>query len=592
MASKPRHRKKKPKQNNCDFVVDERKRFGGEDYGKQFKDEICTEHPYHNHVLKLRTASLASENGYGTSTSPVQSTEGNIFQYEEDNVSVLHHGNDVKLTEDVITGVSSGENLKGILQLQNNNNISSTQYKDDNSIADPEVEDKVLLYINGEQLTEKSFDATSDETFEDGLKHKSDVSDIPYRNVIVHMEDTDKYMSVQDKPKSTDDRLNYENVQGKPKFNENRDHIWKWKNDNYVSEVDLHDYRNRDRNHANKTRETTFGATSDQDIKANRYDYEVNDSVLRKEENEISRSKEPSENTMSEDRNERRTRSDKVDVRNSKDRVREKNSDSHKNSATKIRHNRSVHEDEYIVHDKVNKEGEVNKLNDFSRVRESKTYQPVYATESPKTYQPVYATEGPYRNVTRDNQEANKRKHSMKSTTESVCSQTESIPSILQYIDASEDTRNRRRYKSRESLSRKSRSKSLSRSISKSLSRSLSSLAKCLGSRKDLDDDDDFFYIDNQEELRASAHRASKSHLERQVEAYARRNRVQLGNSEQADYMEKCFDVSGEKEEPYRGSIKQYRDCVQRCTSLDLELRRQKPLSEDEAYKCIPYIDE
>ena len=592
MARKPRHRKKKPKQNNCDFVVDERKRFGGEDYGKQFKDEICTEHPYHNHVLKLRTASLASENGHGMNESPVQSTEGNIFQYEDDNVSVLHHGNDVKLTEGVITGVSSGENLKGILHLQNNNTVPSTQYIDDNSIAKPEVEDNALLYISSERLTEKSFDATSDETFEDGLKHKSDVPDIPYRNVIVHMEDTDNYMSVQDKTKSTDNRLNYENVQGKPKFNENRDHIWKWKNDNYVSEVDLHDYRNCDRNHGNKTRETTFGVTSDKDIKANRYDYEVNDSLLRKEEHKISRSKEPSENTKSEDRNERRTRSDKVDERYSGDRAREKNSDSHKNSATKIRHNRSVHEDEYIIHDKVNKEGEVNKLKDFSRVRESKTYQPVYATESPKTYQPVYATEGPYRNVTRDNQEANKRKHSMKSRTESVCSQTESIPSILQYIDASEDTRNRRRYKSRESLSRKSRSKSLSRSISKSLSRSLSSLAKCLGSRNDLDDDDDFFYIDNQEELRASAHRASKSHLERQVEAYARRNRVQLGNSEQADYMEKCFDVSGEKEEPYRGSIKQYRDCVQRCTSLDLELRRQKPLPEDEAYKCIPYIDE
>ena len=581
MARKPRHRKKKPKQNNCDFVVDERKRFGVEDYGKQFKDEICTEHPYHNHVLKIRTASLASENGYGMSNSPVQSTEGNIFQYEDDNVSVLHHGNDVKLTEDVITGVSSGENLKGILQLENNNTVSSTQYIDDNSIADPEIGDNALHYINGgERLTEKSFDATSDENFEDALKHTSDVSDIPYRNVIVHMEDTDKYMSVQNKTKSTDDRLNYENDQGKQKFNESRDHIWKWKNDDYVSEVDLHDYRNRDRNHGNKTRETTFGATSDKDIKTSRYDFEVNDSVLRKEENEISRSKEPSENTKSEDRNERRTRSDKVDVRYSKDRVRENNSDRHENGSTKIRQNSSVREDEYKVHDKVIKEGEVNKLNDFSRVRESKTYQPVYATESP------------YRNVMMDNQEANKRKHSMKSRTESVCSQTESIPSILQYIDASGDTRNRRRYKSRESLSRKSRSKSLSRSISKSLSRSLSSLAKCLGSRKDLDEDDDFFYIDNQEELRASAHRASKSHLERQVEAYARRNRVQLGNSEQADYMEKCFDVSGEQKEPYPGSIKQYKNCVQRCTSLDLELRRQKPLSEDEAYKCIPYIDE
>ena len=580
MARKPRHRKKKPRQNNCDFVVDERKRFGGEDYGKQFKDEICTEHPYHNHVLKIRTASLASENGYVMSNSPVQSTEGNIFQYEDDNVSVLHHGNDVKLTEDVITGVSSGENLEGILHLQNNKTVSSTQYKDDNSIADPETEDNALLYINSERLTDKLFDATPDENFEDAPKHTSNVPDIPYRNVIVHMEDTDKYMSVQDKTKSTDDRLNYENLQGKPKFNENRDHIWKWKNDNYVSEVDLHDYRTPDRNHANKTKETTFGVTSDRDIKASRFDYGVSDSVLRKEEHEISRSKEPSENTMSEDRNERRTRSDNVDVRHSKERVRENYSDSHKNGATKIRHNRSVCEDEYIVHDKVNKGGEVNKFNDFSRVRESKTYQPVYATESP------------YRSVTKDNQEANKRKHSMKSRTESVCSQTESIPSILQYIDASEDTRNRRRYKSRESLSRKSRSKSLSRSISKSLSRSLSSLAKCLGSRKDLDDDDDFFYIDNQEELRASAHRASKSHLERQVEAYARRNRVQLGNSEQADYMEKCFDVSGEQEEPYPGSIKQYRNCVQRCTSLDLELRRQKPLSEDEAYKCIPYIDE
>ena len=579
MARKPRHRKKKPKQNNCDFVVDERKRFGGEDYGKQFKDEICTEHPYHNHVLKLRTASSASENGYGMNESPVQSTEGNIFQYEDNNVSVLHHGNDVKLTEDVITGVSSGENLKGILQLENNNTVSSTQYIDDNSIVEPEVEDNELLHINGERLTEKSFDATLNENFENAPKHTSDVSDIPYRNVIVHMEDTDKYMSVQDKTKLTDDRLNYENVQGTPKFNENRDHIWKWKNDNYISEVDLHDYRTPDRNHGNKTRETTFGVTSDKDIKANRYDYEVNDSVLRKEEHEISRSTEPSENTKSEDRNER-TRSDKFDVRHSKERVRENYSDSHKNGATKIRHNRVVREDEYIVHDNVNKEGESNKLNDFSRVRESKTYQPVYATESP------------YRSVMRDNQEANKRKHSMKSRSESVCSKTESIPSILQYIDASGDTRNRHRYKSRESLSRKSRSKSLSRSISKSLSRSLSSLAKCLGSRKDLDEDDDFFYIDNQEELRASAHRASKSHLERQVEAYTRRNRVQLGNSEQADYMEKCFDVSGEKEEPYRGSIKQYRDCVQRCTSLDLELRRQKPLSEDEAYKCIPYIDE
>ena len=54
-----RRRKEKPKVRkqvvrDCDFVIEEKKRYSGENYGKRFEDHVCTDHPYHNHVLKIR----------------------------------------------------------------------------------------------------------------------------------------------------------------------------------------------------------------------------------------------------------------------------------------------------------------------------------------------------------------------------------------------------------------------------------------------------------------------------------------------------------------------------------------------------------
>lgn len=84
----------------------------------------------------------------------------------------------------------------------------------------------------------------------------------------------------------------------------------------------------------------------------------------------------------------------------------------------------------------------------------------------------------------------------------------------------------------------------------------------------------------------------SKSKLENDVAAFERRKKLMQGFSKQADYMEKCFDIKDRKDEPYSGSTNQYKECLTLCTKLDLELQRQKPLQEEDDYKHLPYMDQ
>lgn len=217
------------------------------------------------------------------------------------------------------------------------------------------------------------------------------------------------------------------------------------------------------------------------------------------------------------------------------------------------------------------------------------------------------------------------REQSASGVTCSVVNKTESVPSVTDYtgenkvslpVDAvsmtssieslSSSVKSREHsahsvqgsYKSatRSSRSLSSKTGSASSKVGSIFGSVKSVFSACMvGTRDEKEDDTEDFYRQSRHSwsyARSYSLDSSKSRLRHEVEAHERRNKLKRGYSKQADYMEKCFDITNDRVGPYHGSVQQYKNCLRLCTKLDLEVQRLKALSEESIYKHFSYIDE
>ena len=547
---KEKHRRKKDKTRNCDFVVEERKRYSGEDYGKQFEDEICVEHPYHSHVLKIRDNEEVNCYFEGEDKSDLAERLA-LEEIERDYNETVDFGDEIPADITIDSGFTSA--------------IETTIEKSDDSViqiaaGDAGFEPECELYRDNTALenTERAMIVECHQEFENyKTTEKSDDSVIYIVAADAEVEPECDFYRDNTALENTAERAfivecdqefeNYETIERGDDFE-----IHIAADAEFESEKDAETVATQSEN-----KDRAFVSECDQKFEEDKekriYTKQVSVEILNDEIENV----ETTTNDICDN---------KVIA-------------SVENNKTECLVNDTV---ENVPDEPVTSEI-VKETNDDIVQRKqsvvSAASSVVSKTESigSPTESIVSATDSATGKVKHVPSKTKSRSSSLKSLTNSLKRLTSSVKSKSSSV---------------ESVSSKTRSAS---SKSGSKSGSVKSLSNVVESTVEARYKTNGSYNHSRLSLISSSSGAedfTKSRLKRDVDAYERRNKIKQGYCRQADYMEKCFDITNDKVGPYPGAIEQYRYCLKHCTKMDLELQRQKPLLEEDVYKHIPYIDE
>lgn len=482
---KEKQRNKKTKARNCDFVIEKQKRYSGEEYGKEFEDEICVEHPYHNHVLKLRNDDEL--NGYLEDKAESDLEERlALEEIERDYNDILDIGDGfppVDTTTD--SGFISA--------------IDATVEAGDEFMIDKEI-DAEIDWINDvktddtpKESKERAFIIECDQKYEEDKEKKIYMKQVSVDSL---KDETESVKSViSDTKGNKEENLSIEkNATGS------------WDNE---------------RSETLRVRHVSSENLNENNEK----------SVQRKQS----------------------VASDAGSVVSKTDSL-----GSTVESAASAINSAAVGKVIFVPSEAVCLASSVKSAPGSVKSLESS----------------VKSDPGSFKSVTSSVKSA---PCSVKSKTSSDKSAQGSGKSVTSFF---------------KSVLRKVRSVS---SKVGSKSGSVKSVSNTVASTNEITNDTRDYYDQSRLSLGSTISDSvgsTKSRLEREMDAYERRNKIKMGYCRQADYMEKCFDITNSKVGPYPGSIQQYKNCLKHCTKLDLEIQRQKPLLEEEMYKHIPYIDE
>ena len=496
---KEKHRRKKDKTRNCDFVVEERKRYSGEDYGKQFEDEICVEHPYHSHVLKIRDNEEVNCYFEGEDKSDLAERLA-LEEIERDYNETVDFGDEIPADITIDSGFTSA--------------IETTIEKSDDSVihiaaGDAKFEPECELYRDNtalENTAEKAFIVECDQEFE-------------------------TYKTIE---KGDDFEIH---IAADAEFESEKD-----------AETVATQFENKDR---------PFVSECDQKFEEDKekriYTKLVSVEILNDEIENVET-----------------TRNDICD---------NKVIASVENNKTECLVNDAV---ENVPDEPVTSEIVKETNDDIVQRKQS------VASAASSVVSKTESVGSPTESIVSATDSATGKVKHVPSKTKSRSSSLKSLTSSLKRLTSSVKSKSG----SVESVSSKTRSAS---SKSGSKSGSVKSLSNVVESTVEARYKTNGSYNHSRLSLISSSSGAedfTKSRLKRDVDAYERRNKIKQGYCRQADYMEKCFDITNDKVGPYPGAIEQYRYCLKHCTKMDLELQRQKPLLEEDMYKHIPYIDE
>lgn len=573
-------RKRKEKQKisytkikDCDFVIEEGKRYSGEVYGKQFVDEVCIQHPYHNHVLKIRTKDEISRDlEIALALEEIQRDYDNVAEvgdtYAIDNTldSGFLSVKDTSVGEpDLLTIDSSSD--------ENDEFANKTIV-----IADIEKVHLDSSWDSYDESLNPVLDADCEQTFEkveEATSHTKHLSLDSYRD---ETESSNHVKNiVQDVKGNVDgivkddiiDRLNIVNSeQNKRLYNGQQLCTEERERNKIVNANQLVAHVVSSDKSANVPLENEVNNRSS-DTQKFRYDG-----------NNASRAKERRHSQELSDRNQR---------------------------ATSALSSNTI---EILVESQARKQrkSSVSGSDTLELFIEPETIELREKRKKPYRYSSQISHASMYENTKRTAE----KNDSVQSAAGPALSRAQSVASTSTTADSIADAR---------SKYRRSRSTSFTNSI-RSLKRSFSSIAASLrsfaGSLRSLTKNDDSLSSKNKtrsnsvkslpalsekrerrkfkryslDSLTSRNYDPRKTRLENEVADYERRNKVMQDFSKQADYMEKCFDMKDRKDEPYRGSLKQYRQCIKFCTKMDLDIQRQKKMTEEDCYKHIPYIDD
>ena len=545
MVHKVKHRTKKSKPKSCDFVIDEKKRFSGEEYGVQFKDEICMEHPYHKHVLKLRTKD-----------DDVQDIPQTEFAYQEEDDNNKFRS---KSSDDFVEDITIAEVYDEILKELENDNFEDT------------LEEEITVnteYIFQDREKESIICETKD------VKSKTDVVFTENRITGATSEET-----IIKEIK----RFNCESLfEGNKAIKNDAEEVFVDRETKSII-CEIKDIKNgvqfsEDRNNVATFEETL--AEIENDNCDNTFE---NEKEIKNGAEEVFEDRE-TESILCETKYIKNKNDIKIPEDRNNVAISEENIKKIENSQC----DRTFEIDKKIKNDAEEVFGErilTSIENDTDGVKSDNLSAP-NTGERWKAVVNETISVGWLSNLNlmEDIEESSKR---MASTTTSVISKSESVTSIVKSIASSIESAVNKDTAVVSKLEQVSNQSKSSTTSVKSLTESVESTSKTNLS------DTVYSFDDKSHDARKFIPvRPRKSHLARDLDAYKRRHKITQGYCQQADYMEKCFNVIGNKKGPYPGSIQQYKDCIKRCTRLDLEIQRQKPLTEEDIYKDIPYIDE
>lgn len=555
---KEKPRTKKPAARDCDFIIEETKRYSGEIYGKQFEDDVCTEHSYHNHVLKIRNKDeISSEIEDTIALEEIQRDYDDIADIGDttgaDNtrdsgfLSVKDIDDEPDLLAIDATAEEFGDftihtiraEIESLTERMANDKTGDLNKQPENTNACHEniEEDNDVNTPTKEMGTSKAVNefANFERPTVNGVKEESNV---PFENE--NVEDTAKRKQlITSKPDFDSMPQNSVSVD---KAADNSWEIPKKRSSfgNWTSSVT----KSRDIEEPHSKRLSLKSDTSS-DI-----NYSRPPSVIKRREKEEIPSRRQS------------LKSDYSDIKEEWSLL-----------EPETIYNRDIVKRQYRHSSQISRRSlqeNYEKTNYRKDSFTSATSFPISRSHSvastSKSVATIIDSIGPRPKLRRSMSAS--FIHSVRSFKRSLRSSLRSLAGSLRSLATGDESssKTKRRTQSLTSLRSEARSERKERQKFKRYS------LESLSSRT--------FYD------------PSKSKLENDVAAFERRKKLMQGYSKQADYMEKCFDIRDRKDEPYRGSTLQYKECLTLCTKMDLELQRQKPLQEDENYKHIPYMDQ
>ena len=640
---KEKPRVKKPVVRDCDFVVEEKKRYSGEHYGKHFEDDVCTDHPYHNHVLKIRDKDeIASEIEEALALEEIQRDYddtvdiGDAAATDTTRDSGFLSVKDIEDEPDLLaidavaeefgdytihTIRADIESLTNRTTHENTDDIITTlvnvDIEEDNKIETPMIKEDNEVEIPPKQMEQESSKEVNEsvESERPALNSVIEESNVPCLNETV--ENTTK-ISLPDSVVKT---VLVENDITSWEIPKRRSSL-----ENRTSSV-------------NKRRDQEMTPSIKQAVRSDSYS-DIKSEWTPLEPEHVVRSQSVIEQRTNEETSSRRQsiKSDYSEIKGEWAPLEPESFESQSPSATKRRNrerpssrrqslkSETCSDMDTYTPSEIN--GSAREATPSRRLSIRSDYSDIKDEWSPLEPETIYerdmarkmyrhSSQISRRSLQERYEKSKYRNGSFASATSFPISRSQSFASTTKSVASTYTTDSigpRRKL-------RRSMSASFIHSV-RSFRRSFrSSLRSLAGSLRSLAMGDESktkrrrtqsltsLRSDSKSERKERNKRSfkrysleslssrtyydpTKSKLENDVAAFERRKKLMQGFSKQADYMEKCFDIKDRKDEPYSGSTQQYKECLTLCTKLDLELQRQKPLIEEDDYKHLPYMDQ